>query len=330
MINHQKRLKTILSCLLCLSIACFSFTPQVTWAKTHNKTYVKKHKKTSRVRKPRKRKNRKYHKGRKYHRRSVVKPTADGGGLKSVHATTYYVVNLKTDEVLLSKNAQTVRSIASISKMMTAYVISQSHLDWNERITITKKDVKQLPVRRSRVTIGTTLTRKQLLHLAIMSSDNRAAYALASSYPGGVSAFVDKMNETAFRLGMFDTHFIGPTGLYSDNVSTAKDLIILLKKVKNIPIIRELSTSDELIITTAQGRKKTFRNSNRLVRDPSWDIIVSKTGYIRNAGRCVMFVTKLGGQELGFIVLNSDTKNSRFADALRLRRALKNDYPSLY
>ena len=231
------------------------------------------------------------------------------------------VIDQETNQVLVSKNPQAVLPIASITKLMTAMVVTERGLDLDESITVTEQDVDTEKGSRSRLKVGTQLTRGEMLHLALMSSENRAAHALGRSYPGGLSAFVTTMNETAERLGMNDTRYVEPTGLSSQNRSSARDLTLLVRAAYAYPMIRELSTSPEAAFAVG-SRSQQFHNTNGLVRNPAWEIGLQKTGYIAEAGRCVVMQAQLAGRKLILVLLDSAGKYSRMGDAERIRRWL--------
>ena len=211
--------------------------------------------------------------------------------------------------------------IASITKLMTAMVITHRQLPMDEVITVTDEDVDTEKGSRSRLKVGTRLTRGEMLHLALMSSENRAAHALGRSYPGGLQTFVTEMNATAQRLGMSDTRYLEPTGLSSQNRSSAHDLTLLVKAAYDIPLIREMSTSPEAQFEVG-SRSQQFRNTNGLVRNPAWDIGLQKTGYISEAGRCLVMQAQLAGRKLIMVLLDSAGKYSRIGDAERIRKWL--------
>jgi D-alanyl-D-alanine endopeptidase (penicillin-binding protein 7) len=229
------------------------------------------------------------------------------------------VLDQDTNEVLFSKNSQAVLPIASLTKLMTAVVVSDANLPPDEVLSITQDDVDTEKGSTSRLTVGTKLTRGQMLHLALMASENRAAHALGRQYPGGLDAFVTAMNKKAADLGMADTKYIEPTGLSSHNQSSARDLAVLVKTANTYPVIRELSTSPEYQV--AVGRRQVqFHNTNGLVRSPNWDISLQKTGYISEAGRCLVMQAKLAGRQLIMVFLDSAGKYSRIGDAERVRK----------
>lgn len=244
--------------------------------------------------------------------------TPDGLDLKSSVAL---VLDQDTNEVLFSKNSQAVLPIASLTKLMTAVVVAEAKLNMAEPLTVTEDDIDTEKFSRSRLTVGTQLTREEMLHLALMSSENRAAHALGRSYPGGLTAFVAAMNRKAQELGMADTRYVEPTGLSSNNQSSAKDLATLVKAAHQHQIIREMSTSPEYHVEVG-SRQVQFYTTNRLVLNPSWEIGLQKTGYISEAGRCLVMQARLAGRKLIMVFLDSAGKYSRLGDAERVRRWL--------
>ena len=232
------------------------------------------------------------------------------------------VVDQDTDEVLLSKNPEAVLPIASITKLMTAMVVADAGLPLEEELSITTLDVLDTgKSSSSRLAAGSRLSRGELLHLALMASENRAALALGANFPGGLQAFVDAMNRKAVELGMRDTRYVEPTGLSSANRSSAKDLSVLVKAAMQYPLIRELSTTPEAQVAVG-ARQLQFRNTNGLVRNPEWEIGVQKTGYISEAGRCLVMQASLAGRNLILVLLDSAGKYSRIGDAERIRKWL--------
>lgn len=250
--------------------------------------------------------------------------TADPLDLKSSVA---FVMDQDTNEVLFSKNSEAVLPIASLTKLMTAMVVVEAKLSLDESITITSDDVDTEKNSSSRLAVGATLTRGELLHLALMSSENRAAHALGRIYPGGMQAFVVAMNRKAQLLSMADTKYVEPTGLSSKNQSSARDLAILVKAAYQQPLIRELSTSREYAVHLG-ARQLQFRTTNSLVRSPNWDIGLQKTGYIVEAGRCLVLQARMAGRKLIMVFLDSTGKYSRQADAERVRRWIETSPPS--
>jgi D-alanyl-D-alanine endopeptidase (penicillin-binding protein 7) len=236
------------------------------------------------------------------------------------------VMDQDTNEVLLSKNTQAVLPIASITKLMTGLLIVEAGQDLDEKITITQDDKDNEKGTGSRLAFGTTLTREQMLHLALMSSENRAAHALARNYPGGLDAFIVAMNSKAQALGMADTHYVEPTGLSSRNQSSAEDLARLVRFAEGQPMLRDFTTSKEA--TMKIGRHQVaFHSTNGLVRAGKWDIGLQKTGFINEAGKCLVMQAKLAGRKLIMIFL--DTSGSRQADPERVRRWLDSNPTAL-
>jgi serine-type D-Ala-D-Ala endopeptidase (penicillin-binding protein 7) len=232
------------------------------------------------------------------------------------------VQDAATGEVVINKNSEAVVPIASITKLMTAMIILDRGLDLEQRIVVSREDVDTHKGTRSRLMPGTMLTRDELLLLALMASENRAAAALARTYPGGVPAFVKAMNEKAAELGMSDSQFIEPTGLSPSNVSSPRDLVKLVRAAHSYPLIREYSTRDKATIK-AFNRPLRFVNTNGLVRNSRWDIELSKTGYISEAGRCLVMHVRLASKDLIVVLLDSWGKQSRIADANRIRKWLE-------
>ena len=228
------------------------------------------------------------------------------------------VLDQDTNEVLFSKNPKAVLPIASLTKLMTALVVTESGLAADELLTVTEDDVDTEKGSRSRLRVGTQLARGEMLHLALMASENRAAHALGRHFPGGLDMFVAAMNRKARSLGMTDTQYVEPTGLSSQNQSSARDLAILVKAAYSHPIIRELSTSPEYSVEVG-ARQVQFHNTNRLVSNPEWEIGLQKTGYIAEAGRCLVMQARLAGRQLIMVFLDSAGKYSRLGDAERVR-----------
>lgn len=229
------------------------------------------------------------------------------------------VMDQDTNEVLFSKNDSAVLPIASLTKLMTGLVIADAQLPMDELITITQDDVDVHKFSRSRLAVGTTLSRGELMHLSLMSSENRAAHALGRTFPGGMTAFVAHMNAKARLLGMTDTRYVEPTGLLSQNQSSARDLATLVSVAYDRPILRDLSTSPGHQVDLGR-RTLQFNNSNRLIHSPYWEIGLQKTGYISEAGRCLVMQAKVAGRKLIMVFLDSAGKLSRVEDAERVRR----------
>ena len=231
------------------------------------------------------------------------------------------LVDQDTGEVLVRKNDQAVLPIASLTKLMTTLLVLEAHQPMDEVLTITQDDVDTERHSRSRLRPGTSLTRQEALQLALMSSENRAAHALARGYPGGLPAMVEAMNAKAKQLGMKDTTYVDPTGLSNRNQSTARDLALLVRAASQNPTLSEYSTT-RAHVASLGGRTLQYVNSNRLVRNQraGWDIELQKTGYIVEAGRCLTMLTKVGGHNLVMVLLDADSNGARLNDAERMRR----------
>lgn len=239
-----------------------------------------------------------------------------------LRSSVAYVVDQDTHEVLFSKNNDAVLPIASITKLMTGVIIQEANLDLSEPVTITADDVDTIKGSRSRLAVGVSLSRGEMLHLALMASENRAAHALARTFPQGYDEFIQRMNEKARQLGMSDTRYVEPTGLSSANQSSAKDLALLVDYASNAPLLRELSTSPNHSVQVGK-RLMTFNTTNRLIKNPQWEIGLQKTGYISEAGQCLVMQAKVAGRKLIMVFLDSAGRLSRVADAERVRRWLE-------
>ena len=226
------------------------------------------------------------------------------------------VVNQDTKEVYFEKNPSVSLPIASITKLMTAMVVLDAKMPLDETLVINSEDVQIY--RTSRLAGGTVLTREEALLLALMSSENRAAYTLGRNYPGGVPAFVGAMNRKAKELGMDHSHFADPTGLMSENVATAEDLTRMLSAAYQYKTIREFSTWPDLTMVIAK-RPQKFLNTNRLVRSGDMNIGLQKTGFINAAGKCLVMQARVNNTPLLLVFLDSVGTQSRFADAVRVR-----------
>ncbi len=227
----------------------------------------------------------------------------------------------KSGRALYTKNAQNVAPIASITKLMTAMVVLDAKLPMNEKITITTDDMDRLKGTSSRMRPGTTLTRAELLKLALMASENRAASALARTYPGGTAVALMMMNNKARALGMSSTRFFDPTGLDSNNVSTAQDLVVMVRASQRYEPIRRYSTSTSHFVQVAKRRHPLrFGNTNPLVKNDSWNIGISKTGYISEAGRCLVMQAKISNRPVIIVLLDSWGKRTRVGDAVRIKK----------
>lgn len=237
----------------------------------------------------------------------------------AVKSSAALVIEQAGGEALFLKNASEVVPIASITKLMTAMVVLDSQPSLRGRITITDEDVDTLRGSRSRLRVGSGLTRESALLLALMSSENRAANALARNYPGGMSAFLTEMNIKAKVLGMKDTHFDDPTGLTSSNVSTARDLAKMVVAAYRYPLIREFTTTPEATVDVS-GREMAYRNTNPLVKSDAWDVGLSKTGYIQEAGKCLVMQARVADKPVVIVLLDSAGKQTRVGDANRIKR----------
>jgi D-alanyl-D-alanine endopeptidase (penicillin-binding protein 7) len=236
-----------------------------------------------------------------------------------VRSSSVVVMDEGDSSVLYARKADAVLPVASITKLMTALVVLDSHQPMDEVIEVTAEDRDTELGTTSRLKVGTRLTRDDLLHLALMSSENRAAHALARNHPGGLGAFLGAMNEKARLLGMHRTHFADPTGLSSENVSSASDLTKLVIAASRNPVISEFSTHKSYAVPVG-NQILEFHNTNTLVAKPDWDIAVQKTGYTRLAGRCLVMKATIKGRPVVIVLLNSLGKYTRVADATRIRR----------
>jgi D-alanyl-D-alanine endopeptidase (penicillin-binding protein 7) len=236
------------------------------------------------------------------------------------------VLDQNTSEVLFEKNSQVALPIASITKLMTSLVVVEANQDMNEVLTVSQDDVDKEKNSHSRLRIGSQLTRANMLHIALMSSENRAASALGRHYPGGLPAFVAAMNAKAQSLGMSHTRYVDSTGLSSSNVASAGDLAKLVAAAHQHPIIRQYSTDSKYAVDPG-GSILEYRNSNHLVENPTWEIGLQKTGFISEAGRCLVMQAKIEGRAIIMVFLDSKGKMSRLADAGRIRKWLETPRP---
>ena len=223
--------------------------------------------------------------------------------------------------IIYGKDVDTVRPIASITKLMTAMVVIDSGIPLDEKITITKADRDLIRLTGSQLEYGATLTRREMILLALMSSENRAATALGRTYPGGMDNFLAHMNRKAKALGMANSHFADPAGLKSENVSTAADLARMVAAADEYALVTEASTKTRMDVYPYRGRGHlTYGNTNRLLKNASWDIELSKTGYINEAGRCLVMQANIEGEDVSSVLLNSFGKLTPFGDSNRLRK----------
>ncbi|MCF5893398.1 D-alanyl-D-alanine endopeptidase [Aeromonas veronii] len=241
-----------------------------------------------------------------------------------IRSSSALVVDVKTGKTLYQKNATKVRPIASLTKLMTALVVLDAKQNLNQTITVDKNDLDRVKHTHSRIRMGTKVTRRDALHLALMSSENRMASALARHYPGGRSAFVRAMNNKARQLGMRNTHFYDSTGLSTRNVSTAQDLGKLAAAAYRQPLIRQFTQDENREMRfSAPAYSLMFNNTNPLVKNPDWDVRLSKTGFTDEAGRCLVMRAKPDSRELAIVLLNSVGKRTPIGDANRIRKWLK-------
>ncbi|HXV08401.1 MAG TPA: D-alanyl-D-alanine endopeptidase [Burkholderiales bacterium] len=257
--------------------------------------------------------------------RLTISDSGDAAGPEdlALRSAAALVISQDDGQLLYAKNTDAVMPIASITKLMTAMVILDSGLSLDEPVTITRHDVDRLKGTKSRLQLGLTLPRREMLRLALMASENRAAAALARSHPGGTEAFVQAMNLKARQLGMRDTRFVDASGLNPNNVSTALDLAVLVNAGYHYPLIRDYSTTDSVRLAFRGSRKTramAFRNSNSLVRSAQWEIGLQKTGYISEAGRCLVMQARISARPVIIVLLDSWGKFTRVGDANRIKR----------
>lgn len=236
------------------------------------------------------------------------------------------VMDQSNAQVLFEKNPDVALPIASITKLMTGLVVVEAHQDMDEMLEITTDDIDREKNSTSRLRIGARLTRANMLHIALMSSENRAASALGRNYPGGLPSFVAAMNAKAKALGMNGTHYVDSNGLSSHNVSTARDLAKLVIAAHQEPILCHYSTDSKYVVNTGR-RSLQYANTNHLVQNPNWDIGLQKTGYINEAGRCLVMLAKIEGRSVVMVLLDSKGKLSRIGDAGRIRKWLESAKP---
>ncbi len=258
----------------------------------------------------------------------AVPTMGDLAGLNQTHdpfdlkSNVALVLDQNNAEVLFEKNSSVSLPIASITKMMTGLVVVEAQQDMNEVLTVTDEDVDRVKFSSSRLKVGSQLTRANMLHIALMSSENRAASALGRNYPGGRAAFVEAMNAKARELGMLDTHYVDSNGLSKMNVASARDLAKLAMAAYQHPLLRQYSTDPKATVE-ANGHPMQFGNTNHLVANPSWEIGLQKTGFINEAGRCLMMQAVIEGRAVIMVFLDSKGKQSRTADAGRMRKWLE-------
>jgi serine-type D-Ala-D-Ala endopeptidase (penicillin-binding protein 7) len=244
--------------------------------------------------------------------------TAKDVGNPKLKSSSVLIVDQSDSSVLYSRHPDVAAPIASITKLMTALVVLDAQQPLDEPITITEADRNLQKSTFSRLTVGTTLTRGDLMHLALMASENRAAHALGNNYPGGMPAMVAAMNAKAASLGMTHSHFVDSTGLSSQNVASPEDLSKLVIAASKNRSIREYSTDTNYAVRINK-RLVEFRNTDRLVANPAWNIVVQKTGYIAEAGKCLVMSAVIEGRSVVIVLLDSIGKYTRVADAQRIK-----------
>lgn len=242
-----------------------------------------------------------------------------------IKSASALVLDLDQDRVLYAKNTNAVLPIASITKLMTAIVVLDAKLLLDDMVVITREDVDKVKYTTSRLQVGAMLTRRDLLRLALMASENRAAAALSRAYPGGRDAFVAAMNRKAAVLGMWQSEFVDATGLSNRNLSTAEDLGRLVRAAYSYPLIREFSTESQHTVRLFSGQRLQYTNTNRLVRNPQWEIGLSKTGYISEAGRCLVLQAIITSRPVIIVLLDSWGTLTRIGDANRIRRWMESN-----
>ncbi|MDP3872818.1 MAG: D-alanyl-D-alanine endopeptidase [Methyloversatilis sp.] len=261
--------------------------------------------------------------------RAPHEPDFDALGLPNVKSASVLVQDQISGEVLFERNSDAVVPIASITKLMTGLIVVEAGLDMNEMLTVTDDDVDYVKHSSSRLKVGASLTRAQMLHIALMSSENRAASALGRHFPGGLTSFVEAMNAKALQLGMTDTRYVDSSGLSSQNVSTARDLAKLVMVAHQQPLLRQYSTDPKSVVSTTNGRPMHFSNTNHFVANPAWDIGLQKTGFINEAGRCLVMQAMIQGRAVIMVFLDAKGKNGRTSDVGRMRKWIESIQPAM-
>jgi D-alanyl-D-alanine endopeptidase (penicillin-binding protein 7) len=255
---------------------------------------------------------------------SAVSAPLNNTSPQQLAAGSALLVDLKTNQVLYSSNPDFIAPIASVTKLMTAMVAIDAKQPLDEKLPIVIKDTAQMQGVFSRVRVGSQLSRHDTLLITLMSSENRAAASLAHHYPGGHQAFIQAMNAKAQALGMHNTRFVEPTGLSEENVSSAHDLVLLIKAAQQYPLIKQFSTTDEQTVAFTKPKYTLgFRNTNALVRKDNWNIQLSKTGFTNSAGHCLVMSTEMNKRPVAFVVLDAFGKYTHMADANRLKKWLE-------
>ena len=250
----------------------------------------------------------------------VHEPDVDASGDPTVKSSAVLVIDKADGRLLFGKNTSAIQPIASITKLMTAMVVLDAKLDLNEPLEVNEHDIDVVKHTRSRLRFGTMLTRDDLLKLALMASENRAASALGRNYPGGINGFVAAMNQKARDIGMQQSRFVDSSGLSSENVSTAEDLAKMVTAAYGYPLIQHYTTLTEHVVPSASGRGMRFTNTNGLVKSGEWNITVSKTGYIQEAGRCLVMQAQIAAKPMIIVLLDSWGKQTRMGDANRIKK----------
>lgn len=267
---------------------------------------------------------------------AALPPVMTAGDMAGLHLTqdplslksnAAFVIDQVTSQVLFEKNASVPLPIASLTKLMMALIVVEARQNMDEVLEVTSDDIDREKNSSSRLRVGSHMSRANMLHIALMSSENRAASALGRNYPGGLPAFVGAMNAKARALGMTDTRYVDSTGLSSHNVASARDLAKLVVAAYQHPVIRQYSTNERYAVDTGTGHQLQYMNSNRLVMNPGWEIGLQKTGYISEAGRCLLMQARIDGRPVVMIFLDSKGKDSRLADAGRVRKWLESSKP---
>ena len=248
---------------------------------------------------------------------TITTAVADTKLPSNINSKYYWIGKTNSNEPIYSSNSNDIRPIASITKLMTAIIIVESNQNLEEIITITDEDVDIVKNSKSRLKVGTTLTLKEALHLALMSSENRAAHALARTYPKGIDSFIREMNKKAISLGLKSTTFIDSTGLDPRNTSTAQELAIIINKASEYEIIRNLSTDSTFLFNNLE-----YNNSNKLIKDSKWNILTTKTGFTNEAGKCLAFISKINNIYWTIIILNSSSSQNRIKDAIKIQNII--------
>ncbi|MBI4754560.1 MAG: D-alanyl-D-alanine endopeptidase [Betaproteobacteria bacterium] len=262
---------------------------------------------------------------RRHGRKQIVSPRAvtfedvEEGGDLILRSASAMVLDQSSGATIFEKNSDAVVPIASITKLMTAMVVLDGRQPLDQMLSIGEDDKDGLRGTRSRLRVGAELRREDLLRLALMASENRAAAALARHYPGGLLTFVATMNAKARELGLTDTHFDDSTGLSATNVSSARDLVRMVSAAARYPLIREWSTATSHVVEVA-GREMAFNNTNALVRNPSWEIGVSKTGFINESGKCLVMQAWFNNRPVIIVLLDSAGRLTRVGDAMRIKK----------